>query len=305
MRGPMIGLLGLGLLAGTAQAQESDIARRFGALEGVTQVSLSPDGQKLAFLAPSKGQANDLYIVDVADGAAPRRILRSSGDPEILLWCKWATDVRLICEMGGREDVGGYIMGFTSLLGVDATGGNVKTLSTRRGSNAIGYDFRGGDVIDWQPGTAESVLVMRSYVPEVSATSVIRKDAEGMGVDLVKISDGSTKLVEKPRVDAIEYITDGGGKVRIMGLHATNRGTGYVSPIVSHLFRRQGSRDWEQLSSYDIASGMGFYPYAIDTATDRAIGFAKVDGRRAVVAVSLDGAAKPESLYRHPQVDMS
>lgn len=304
MKGRLLLLIGACVTAPVAHAQNDDVARRFGTLAGATQVSLSPDGEKLAFLAPSKGQGNDLYIVDIGEGAVPRRILRSSGDPEILFWCKWATTARLVCEIGGRDKVAGNIRGFTSLLGVDASGGNVKTLSARRSDNAISYDFRGGEVIDWQPGIDGSVLMMRSYVPEVSATTLVRKDGEGMGVDVVNVTDASTRTVEKPRVDAIDYISDGGGKVRIMGLHAINRSTGYRDPAVRHLFRRQNSRDWEQLSAYDIASGMGFYPYAIDAATNRAIGFAKVDGRRAVVAVSLDGAAKPEPLYRHPEVDM-
>ena len=304
MAGRLFLIIGACIAAPVAHAQNDDLARRFGTLSGATQVSLSPDGQKLAFLEPSKGQANDLYVVDIGEGAVPRRILRSSGDPEFLRWCKWATDARLVCEIGGREKVAGSIYGFTSLLGVDAAGGNVKTLSARRNANAISYDYRGGEVIDWKPGVDGSVLMMRSYVPEVSATTLVRKDGDGMGVDLVNITDASTKIVEKPRADTIEYISDGSGQVRIMGLHAINRSTGYRDPAVRHLFRRQNSRDWEQLSAYDIASGMGFYPYAIDAATNRAIGFAKVDGRRAVVAVSMDGAAKPESLYRHPEVDI-
>jgi len=291
---------------GAVQAQEDDVARRFGALAGVTHVSLSPDGQRLAFVAPNKGQANDLFVVEIADGAAPRRILHASGDPEILQWCRWATDARLICQIGGRQKLGDTIFGFTSLLGVDATGGNVKTLSTRRGNNALGVDFRGGSVIDWQPGPANSVLVMRSHVPEANrySASLITKDEQGMGVDLMDVTEGSVKLVEKPRTDAIEYITDGRGSIRIMGVHGVNRSTGYRDPVVRHLFRRQNSRDWEQLSGFDIGSGAGFYPYAIDAATDRAIGFGKVDGRMAVLAVKLDGTGKGETLYRHPEVDV-
>src|SRR3546814_18554072 len=62
------------------QAAETDLERRFGAQEGVTQVSLSPDGQLIAFVAPNKGLANDLYVARIGDGEAPHRILRASGD---------------------------------------------------------------------------------------------------------------------------------------------------------------------------------------------------------------------------------
>src|SRR3546814_17509900 len=96
------GLSFLFLVTGTAQAQEVDAARRFGTLPGVTQVSLSPDGQRIAFVAPNKGQANDLYVVEIADGAAPRRILRASGEPETLRWCRWSSNARILCQEIGR-----------------------------------------------------------------------------------------------------------------------------------------------------------------------------------------------------------
>lgn len=295
--------LALGLSSGAAQAQQDDVARRFGTLAGVTQVSLSPDGQRLAFLAPNKGQANDLFVVEIADGATPRRILRASGDPEMLTWCRWATDARLVCQIGGREKVGEYILGFTSLLGVDATGGNVKTLSTRRGANAIGFDFRGGSVIDWQPGSTGSVLVMRSHVPEANrqSASLIVKDEEGMGVDLMNVANGTVKIIEKPRRDAREYITDGKGKVRIMGTQGMAGRTNNLSSEIRYFFKAE---DWQPLSTVNLISREGFDPYVVDAASNRAIGFGKVDGRTAVLAVKLDGSGKGETLYRHPEVDV-
>ncbi|MBE1525603.1 dipeptidyl aminopeptidase/acylaminoacyl peptidase [Sphingopyxis sp. OAS728] len=302
MRGRFIWLLGAGLLATSVQAQVDEVARRFGTLDGITQVSLSPDGRKIAFLAPNKGEANDLFVVDVDGDASPRRILRASGDPEILQWCRWATDARLICQIGGREKLGDFIYGFSSLLGVDAAGGNVKTLSTRRGDNAVGIDFRGGSVIDWQPGTPNNVLVMRSHVPE--ATLIAKEDA-GMGVDLMDVSQGTVKVIEKPRRDAREYITDGKGRVRIMGTQPMEGRTGNLSGTLRYFFKPAAGGDWQPLSSYDVVSREGFDPWAVDAATNRAIGFGRIDGRQAVMAVNLDGTGKGETLYRHPEVDVN
>lgn len=291
---------------GAVRAQDDDLARRFGTLSGVTHISLSPDGQRLAFVAPNKGQANDLFVVEIADGAAPRRILRASGAPEMLQWCRWATDARLVCQIGGREKIGEYIFGFTSLLGVDATGGNVRTLSTRRGANAVGFDFRGGSVIDWQPGSDGGILVMRSHVPEANrqSASLIVKDEEGMGVDLMNVTDGSIKVIEKPRRDATEYITDGKGRVRVMGTHPMAGRTGNLSNTRRYFFKAEEGRDWQALSTVDISSREGFDPYVVDAASNQAIGFGKVDGRMAALAVKLDGTGKGETLYRHPEVDV-
>jgi dipeptidyl aminopeptidase/acylaminoacyl peptidase len=308
MRGRWLGVLGFGLAMGSAPvvAQEDEVARRFGTLAGVTQVSLSPDGAKLAFVAPSKGQANDLYVVDIADGATPRRILRASGDPEMLSWCRWATDARIICQVGGRQKYGDDIYGFTTLVSVDSAGGDVRTLSTRRGANALGIDLRGGSVIDWQPGPAGAVLVMRSHVREANreSASLIVKDDEGMGVDLMDATSGAIKVVEKPRRDAVEYITDGKGKVRIMGTQGQKGQTGYVSGVIRYFFKPGQGGDWQTLSAVNVLTNEGFDPVTVDAATDRAIGFAKVDGRLAVSAVRLDGSGRGDILFRHPEVDV-
>ena len=308
MRGRWFSFLasGFALAAAQAAAQEDEVARRFGTLPGVTQVSLSPDGSKLAFVAPNKGQANDLYVVDIADGATPRRILRASGDPEILSWCRWATDARLICQVGGRQKYGADIYGFTSLVSVDAAGGDARTLSTRRGASALGYDFRGGSVIDWQPGQPGNVLVMRSHVREANreSASLIVKDEEGMGVDLMDATTGAVKVVERPRRDAVEYITDGKGKVRIMGAHGQKGQTGYLSGTVRYFFKPATGGDWQTLSALDVLTREGFDPMTVDAKSDRAIGFVKIDGRLAVSAVRLDGTGRGDILFRHPEVDV-
>lgn len=306
MRGRWLYLLGLGIAAGAAQAQENDLERRFGAQEGVAQVSLSPDGQQIAFVAPNKGLANDLYVVRIEDGSAPQRILRASGDPETLRWCRWATDARIVCQVTGREKIGEFVYGFTTLIAVDSAGGNVKTLSKRRGANSIGFDGRGGSVIDWQPGTPDSLLIMRSNVREANlhSASLLKKDEEGMGVDLVDLSGDLIKIAERPQRDAVEYITDGQGNIRIMGALTAAGRTGYPTDRIRYFFRDDKGGDWQPLSAFDLVRHNGFDPFAVDAESNRAIGLAKVDGRDAVVAVQLDGTGKGQTLFRHPQADV-
>jgi dipeptidyl aminopeptidase/acylaminoacyl peptidase len=291
-------------MAGPASAQEADAANRFGALPGVSQASLSPDGQRMAFIAPNAGQANDLYVVDITDEAAPKRILRASGDPEILQWCRWANDRRLICQIAGRQKVNDEIYGFSSIIGIDAAGGNMKSLSVRRGQNARGFDFRGGAVIDWQPAQDNSILMMRSHVPESNVHTMIAKDEEGMGVDRIDVDTATARSVEKPRRDATEFITDGRGVVRIMGSQPVEGQTYNYSPVVRYHFKRAGGSSWEPLATLNILTSEGFNPYVVDAATDRAIGFSLIGGREAVVAMKLNGSGETETLFSHPQVDV-
>src|SRR3546814_15522451 len=106
MRRYLSAVIGVSIAAIPVQAAETDLERRFGAQEGVTQVSLSPAGQLIAFVAPNKGLANALYVARIGAGAAPHRILRASGDPDPLRRCCCAPDARLLGQVAGRGQLG-------------------------------------------------------------------------------------------------------------------------------------------------------------------------------------------------------
>ncbi|MGB5483380.1 hypothetical protein [Parasphingorhabdus sp.] len=71
----------------TVSANEK--AKIFGALPAVRDISLSPDGNKIAFVSPGPGTQTDLYSIDLTKGNTPVRVTTSSGDPENLAWCGW------------------------------------------------------------------------------------------------------------------------------------------------------------------------------------------------------------------------
>jgi dipeptidyl aminopeptidase/acylaminoacyl peptidase len=305
----LLGAVAAGVIPSAASAQAgpqatADLAARFGALEALQDVSLSPDGQNIAFISPSTGEGNDLFVVGTAEGSAPRRLLRASGAPESLRWCSWANNVRIVCSLGGREEVNGEIYGFSTVIAVDAAGGNVKSLSTRRGANALFADFRGGTVIDWLRDDDDAVLMMRSYVPEARIGSLVSRDEEGMGVDRVDIRTAAIRRVETPRRDAASYLTDGLGNVRIMAIQPFVGQTFQLSETVRYFYRPAAGGDWLPLATYNVLSKDGFQPLAVDPETDRAIGFQQVDGRTAVVAMPLDGTGITSVLFSHPEVDI-
>src|SRR3954453_5902112 len=82
-----------------APASASDPAILFGAREGVRQISLSPSGDRVAFIAPGEGQSNALFIADGAGGKAPTRGFSADGKPGRLTECHWLTEKRLVCTV--------------------------------------------------------------------------------------------------------------------------------------------------------------------------------------------------------------
>lgn len=293
------------LLVAAPGVAQTDLAAAFGAREGVLSLSLSPNGQKIALIASAAGQATRLFIVDTSAGAgtAPKSILLSSGKPEKLRGCNWAASDRLVCIVGGLTLLEGDIVGFSNIVSINADGGNIRILSNRRGINALSIDTRGGAVVDYLPDEDGSVLMMRSYVPEARIGTLIEKTEDGMGIDRIDTRTGASKRVEGAQRDAVEYITDGHGLVRIKGV-SPRTDDGYEKGAVKYLYRQLGSRDWLTLSTYVYADRSGFYPYAVDRNSNLAYGLEKIDGRLAAVSYTLDNSRTRTILYQHPNVDV-
>jgi acetyl esterase/lipase len=292
-------------LAVSAQtAPPADTAAAFGARSAISSASLSPDGTKVAFLGPGPGQAVTLYSFDSTKEAAPHVVLKSSGDPEVLTGCDWVANDRLACQIGGYQEYGSEIYGFTNVIAVNDDGSNLKMLSKKQGQNALYADFRGGGLIDFVPEADGTVLMMRAYVPEARAGSLVQQRLEGMGVDQIDTRTLATKRIENPQADAVEYISDGLGTVRIMGISKKNV-VGYSKGVISYRYRPIGSGGWQALGDLDFVNGTGFNPYAVDPQKNLAYGFAKVGGRQALVSVSLADAALTQSVVlARPDVDV-
>ncbi len=300
------------LLAGStpvvAFAQDAaTLARKFGALEGVRQMSLSPDGTHVAYIGPRPGSGQILYVADVTAGGMPKPIITVRNEGETLNWCAWASDTRLVCSMSLVTSDGRNTLGFTRMVSLDADGSNVARLSPGSNSNSLELVQDGGTVIDWdvagKPGT---VLMTRAFVPQQSIGSNVTHEERGLGVELIEARTLKRQRVEKANRTAVEYITDGHGNVRIMGLQEI-AGTGRARPEVRYLYRKPGSDDWQPLSmvTYNaIGLGTGFNPYAVDSAKNVAYGFDRAGEYTALYSVALDGSGARSLVLSKPDADV-
>ncbi|WP_204272530.1 hypothetical protein, partial [Enterobacter hormaechei] len=62
------------------------------------------------------------------------------------------------------------------------------------------------------------------FVPEHSTGTHLANTREGMGVELVDTTTLKRRSVEQPRGNASEFISDGHGNVRILGVAETRGG---------------------------------------------------------------------------------
>ena len=282
----------------------ADPPAAFGARDSVRQVSLSPNGARVAFITPGPGQSTVLYVSDVADQSTPQRVLSAKGSPDRLSACHWVSDTRLACTVYLLFSNAGEIVAATRIIGVDADGKNLKMLSRDVRPDDAYVAFGGGEVIDWLPDENGAVLMGREYAPEQRQATRMNDVREGFGVDRINTLTLESKVVEPSRRDAVEYISDGRGKVRIMGTRQASDATGYDRASIFYYYRTRGSRDWKPLGNYNGTTEEGFNPYAVDPDLDVAYGFRKANGRLAFDSIALDGSGQEKTIFAHPQVDV-
>jgi dipeptidyl aminopeptidase/acylaminoacyl peptidase len=159
-------------------------------------------------------------------------------------------------------------------------------------------------VIDLLPGEDGAVLMGQQFVPEIRQNTRLERREEGYGVVRVDTRSLAQRRVEDPHLNAAEYISDGRGRVRIMGSQPPRGETGQAGNQIHYMYRRANSREWQPLASYNLLTREGFNPYAVDRDLDVVYGFEKLNGRQALYRMSLDGSGRRELVASHPEVDV-
>jgi Tol biopolymer transport system component len=106
-------------------------AARFGIRATVLSVSLSPSGEKIAFISSGPEHSEVLNVVDLAGDGQVRVVTRNSEQNGDLTRCEWATDTRLVCQLYGIGKGGGLLLGFTRMFAIDYDGQNGQLLTER------------------------------------------------------------------------------------------------------------------------------------------------------------------------------
>ncbi|MBX7502624.1 S9 family peptidase [Qipengyuania sp. YG27] len=284
-------------------------ATAFGARQSIFHASLSPSGKKLAYVGTVGAGGEALYTVDLEAGTPPKRALAALDPMSDLSYCNWITEERLVCQtiLRRKDDSIGRYIAASRMISVNADGTDPNVIEGRKSMRAYGNIYFGGGIISLNAeGEESSVLVTRGYVKESSLNTRLANQAEGLGVVSHDVVTGKERPVEAPDKDAFEYIADDAGIVRIKGTLNSNP-RGYAQDTLAYFYREQGSKRWNPLSRAEIDSQTidGFEPYAVDSATNAAIGFDNDDrGFKTLYAISLDGTLARKELLAAEGADV-
>jgi dipeptidyl aminopeptidase/acylaminoacyl peptidase len=282
-------LLALGSAASAAEPGDKkfDPAAAFGARPSVSDISISPDGASVAFVGASAGRGSILFTMPLSGTSEPRTALTSEGKPFRLQGCEWVSNSRLVCTIFflAKNNQNLELAPYTRLVSVDSDGRNFKLLSDHP-TFGIGAQLGGGAILDLLPDE-DGVILMAEF-----------------GVNRVDTRTLQKTNVEPPAHDAVGYISDGRGNVRVMGVHILRGSTHQLTGVVKYLYRTVNSREWHALGEYDEISRTGFSPAAVDPETNAVYGYKKKDGRFALYKIALDGSMREELVYERPDVDV-
>ena len=303
MRG-WVGLaaLGVGATAVSAAAQTAQAdAAIFGARQSMLSFSLAPSGKKMAYIGPAGPHGEIIYVVDLSGGHSPQPIMAATETDSTLERCDWATEDRLVCQLYILQKSPDGLVGSTRLFSIDSNGKNLVILSQRPRDDAYGIMQNGGDIIALDdPRQGNSILMSHQWLAEFSTATLLGNTQTGLGVDEVDVATGKATKLEGPVADAVDYIADERGRIRLRVRQKRNS-DGYLLDQRSYQFRPEGSGQWK---SIDQLAGSDFIPRAVSAAQGLVYGFQKIDGKEAVVSYTLEGGAQRQILAKRDDVDV-
>lgn len=295
----------VGLSPAGAETVEQTAAR-FAMRPSVLDISLSPSGNKVAYIKPNGDRGEALFVVDLAKGEAPRAILGNSEDNTDLSYCSWASEEYLVCNVYVIMREPGYLLGFDRVISIEAATGKAQILSARSNARALRVSQDGGSVVALDvAGERGKILMTREWVKETAQNTLIANNKEGLGVEEIDVSNGKRKATVLPDKDAVNYIADQYGNVRIKVRHPVDSDGVLVGNRV-YYYRSTSGGAWLRIGENGVEGQVGgqFVPVAVDSDRDIAYGFGTKDGYDAIYSVSLAGDGVVKLLAGRSDVDV-
>jgi len=285
-----------------ASESVEDTAARFGVRASVLDISLSPSGSKLAWIAPGPEHTEVLRVIDLNSTDGIKVIAQNTEIVGDLGQCEWATDNRLICQiygMGKRSD--GVLVPFNRMFAINADGSEVETLSERRSSRALSFNQFGGSIVSLDvAGRDGEVLLTKNYIKEFSTGTRLANSKEGLGVDRVEIEGGRRRVAEQPDELASRYLADQSGEVRFKVRNMADA-NGRLTGTRTLMYRELQTLEDVNLDGNAISD---FSPAAVDGTRNSLFAFHTMNGYEAVIEIALDGSGIAKVVASRADVDV-
>ena len=145
----------LALLATTASGATPPSIETFAAYSDFGAVTLSPDGNRIAYTARANGK-RALIVLDL-EKRTMKPILAAEEDSLQINWCRFKTPQRLLCGLRGVERSTRQPFPISRLIAINADGTGLKVLVQNGRNGSSQYQ---DSVLDWQDDDPSHVLIL-------------------------------------------------------------------------------------------------------------------------------------------------
>jgi dipeptidyl aminopeptidase/acylaminoacyl peptidase len=245
--------------------------------------TLSPDGQKIAYVAHAK-DGRVLVVEDLATHKT-RPLLSATSDTYEISWCRFKNDDRLLCGFAGTIFADGQPYPQSRLVAVDVSGADKpRVLIKNSGRRDTQFQDR---IVDWQVNDPRHVLIELTgesdYGPFPSVNSL-------------DVYSGTSRMVERSRIPITDWHTDRQGVVRF--------GSGYDEHQSQYVTRDKDDAPWRTLAKWDLGSHEQFDVYGFGTDPEMLLVSDQYKGRSAVFEMDLTEKNERQLLFAQPEVDV-
>jgi dipeptidyl aminopeptidase/acylaminoacyl peptidase len=292
----------VGLCGTTSRAATPPSIETFAARPAIESVSISPDGRYLAMIETAHGRAAAVVLDRQQQGSRAWQVVMGEPGHFHFAWCRWATNVRLLCGFRGMTRDRGFVYGVTRLVAVNADGGQMRVLL--QNSAEVQGQFL-DRIINWNPGPPDTVLIEadEGLSPSQMGGNVTVIGNVGThalpAVWALNVVTGHLTMQEHSRQPIRHWVTDPFGQVRL--------GYGFAGTTVSYYARLDRDREWRRLTKFEVFTRENhFEPIAINREDpNKAYAIAPSEGRKAVWLMDLTDKEDPTLVFAHPVVDVS
>lgn len=246
-------------------------------------VSLSRDGKRVVYTG-QVGDKRALMVLDL-EKRTNKAILAAEEDTFRIRWCRFKSDVRIVCGLIGVDENRGKPFSLTRLIAIDADGGRFKVL-VQRHSNA-NSQFQ-DDIIDWRIDDPKVVYVQLS--PDGS-------NSPFPDVYALDVETGFKNMIQKQRYPIRDWVSDPEGVVRYGGGCDDHGRCEYVT-------RANAKEPWQLLSRWEAYQKDDFSVLGFGPNGNTLLVTEMHEDRRAVYQLDLAGKADKELVFEHPKVDV-
>lgn len=253
---------------------------QFATDRGMGAPNISPDGNKLVYIATTGAKAF-IVVEDLLTGKS-RPILQGNSGSFTVSRCDFKNDERLLCRYHGVDHDGGAPFPISRLVAINADGSKARQLlqnSTLAGSQ---YQDR---ILHWLPNDPNKVLIALADQGHVYP-AVYRLD----------VYSGTMGLVVGARRPIMEWVADRNGVVRF--------GSGYLDDTAQYMARNSPAAPWRILEKFKRFDGAKFSPLAFGPLSNRLFVTAPNGPREAIWDMDLDENSDFQLVYSQPEVDV-